>query len=60
MEAFKSQVSTLANFLKKGVVKETGWQHMPNVHETVVMMLAASSLGAIFSSASPILGLMAC
>ena len=54
----KLQVSTLANFLKKeGVVKgDRVAAYMPNVPETVVMMLATSSLGAIFSTASPDFG----
>ncbi|MDC0969299.1 acetoacetate--CoA ligase [Alphaproteobacteria bacterium] len=55
----KSQVSSLANFLKKeGVVKgDRVAAYMPNVPETVIMMLAASSIGAIFSSASPDFGI---
>ena len=54
----KSQVASLANFLKKeGVVKgDRVAAYMPNMPETVVMMLATSSLGAIFSSASPDFG----
>jgi acetoacetyl-CoA synthetase len=54
----KSQVASLANFLKKeGVVKgDRIAAYMPNVPETVIMMLAASSMGAIFSSASPDFG----
>src|SRR5210317_1970773 len=54
----KSQVSSLANFLKKeGVVKgDRIAAYMPNVPETIIMMLAASSIGAIFSSASPDFG----
>ena len=54
----KSQVSSLANFLKKeGIVKgDRVVAYMPNMPETVIMMLAASSLGAIFSSASPDFG----
>jgi acetoacetyl-CoA synthetase len=54
----KSQVASLANFLKKeGVVKgDRVVAYMPNVPETVIMMLAASSIGAIFSSASPDFG----
>ena len=49
---------SLANFLKKqGVVKgDRIAAYMPNVPETVIMMLAASSIGAIFSSASPDFG----
>jgi len=54
----KSQVASLANFLKKeGVVKgDRIAAYMPNVPETVIMMLATSSIGAIFSSASPDFG----
>ena len=54
----KSQVTSLANFLKKeGVVKgDRVAAYMPNVPETVIMMLATSSIGAIFSSASPDFG----
>ena len=54
----KYQVASLANYLKKeGVVKgDRVAAYMPNVPETVIMMLATSSLGAIFSSASPDFG----
>ena len=54
----KVQVATLANFLKKqGVVKgDRIAAYMPNMPETVIVMLAASSLGAVFSSASPDFG----
>ena len=54
----KTQVATLANFLKKeGVVKgDRVAAYMPNMPETVIMMLATSSIGAIFSSASPDFG----
>ncbi|MDA7579193.1 acetoacetate--CoA ligase [Alphaproteobacteria bacterium] len=54
----KVQVATLANFLKKqGVVKgDRIAAFMPNMPETVIIMLAASSLGAVFSSASPDFG----
>jgi acetoacetyl-CoA synthetase len=54
----KSQVASLTYFLKKeGVVKgDRVVAYMPNVPETVIMMLAASSIGAIFSSASPDFG----
>ena len=54
----KLQVSSLANFLKKeGVVKgDRVAAYMPNMPETVIMMLATSSIGAIFSSASPDFG----
>lgn len=54
----KVQVAALANFLKKqGVVKgDRVAAYMPNMPETVIMMLATSSIGAIFSSASPDFG----
>ncbi len=54
----KLQVATLANFLrKKGVVKgDRVAAYMPNMPETVIIMLATSSIGAIFSSASPDFG----
>jgi acetoacetyl-CoA synthetase len=54
----KSQVASLADFLKKeGVVKgDRVAAYMPNMPETVIMMLATSSIGAIFSSASPDFG----
>ena len=54
----KIQVATLANFLRKqGVVKgDRVAAYMPNMPETVIMMLASSSIGAIFSSASPDFG----
>ncbi len=54
----KAQVSTLANFMKKqGVAKgDRVAAYMPNMPETVIMMLATSSIGAIFSSASPDFG----
>jgi acetoacetyl-CoA synthetase len=58
-DELKTQVSTLANFLKKqGVVKgDRIAAYMPNMPETVIIMLAASSLGAVFSSASPDFGI---
>ncbi len=54
----KAQVTALANFMKKyGVVKgDRVAAYMPNMPETVIMMLATSSIGAIFSSASPDFG----
>ena len=54
----KVQVAALANFLKKqGVAKgDRVAAYMPNMPETVIMMLATSSIGAIFSSASPDFG----
>ena len=57
-EELNVQVATLAKFLKEsGVIKgDRVAAYMPNMPETVVMMLATSSLGAIFSSASPDFG----
>ncbi|MDA9657529.1 acetoacetate--CoA ligase [Alphaproteobacteria bacterium] len=54
----KYQVANLAKYLKKqGVVKgDRVAAYMPNMPETVTMMLATSSIGAIFSSASPDFG----
>ncbi len=54
----KVQVAALANFLKKqGISKgDRIAAYMPNMPETVIMMLATSSIGAIFSSASPDFG----
>ncbi len=54
----KTQAAALANFLKdEGVVKgDRVAAYMPNMPETVIMMLATSSIGAIFSSASPDFG----
>ena len=54
----KTQASALANVLKdEGVVKgDRVAAYMPNMPETVIMMLATSSIGAIFSSASPDFG----
>ena len=54
----KIQVATLANFLRKqGVVKgDRVAAYIPNMPETVTMMLATSSIGGIFSSASPDFG----
>ena len=54
----KFQVASIANFLKKnGITKgDRVVAYMPNMPETVVMMLASSSLGAVFSSASPDFG----
>ena len=58
MERVKVQVAALANFLKiQGVTKgDRVAAYMPNMPETVIMMLATSSIGAIFSSASPDFG----
>ena len=54
----KVQVAALANFLKmQGVTKgDRVAAYMPNMPETVITMLATSSIGAIFSSASPDFG----
>ena len=54
----KTEVSALANFMKKqGIAKgDRVAAYMPNMPETVIMMLATSSIGAIFSSASPDFG----
>ena len=54
----KVQVAALANFLKQqGISKgDRVTAYMPNMPETVIMMLATSSIGAIFSSASPDFG----
>ncbi len=54
----KSQVAALANFMRKqGVAKgDRVAAYMPNMPEAVIMMLATSSIGAIFSSASPDFG----
>ncbi len=54
----KAEVAALANFLKiQGVSKgDRVAAYMPNMSETVVIMLATSAIGAIFSSASPDFG----
>ena len=54
----KAQVAALANFLKiQGVTKgDRVAGYMPNMPETVIIMLATSAIGAIFSSASPDFG----
>ena len=54
----KVQVASIAKFLKEnGVSKgDRVAAYMPNMPETVIMMLATSSLGAVFSSASPDFG----
>jgi len=53
-----NQVSSLASFLiSSGISKgDRVAAFMPNLPETVIMMLATSSIGAIFSSASPDFG----
>ena len=54
----RGQVTILAHFLRQQGVKKGDRvaAYMPNMPETVTMMLAASSIGAIFSSASPDFG----
>ncbi len=54
----QNQVAAIAKFLKtQGVTKgDRVAAYMPNMPETVIMMLATSSIGAIFSSASPDFG----
>ena len=54
----KSQVASLANFLKKeGVVKgDRVAAYMPNCIETVEAFLATTSIGGIWSSCSPDFG----
>ena len=54
----KIQVASMASFLKNsGVTKgDRVAAFMPNMPETVIMMLASSSIGAVFSSASPDFG----
>ena len=57
-QGLRDQVSRLAAFLKaKGVGEgDRVAGYLPNVPETIVAMLAAVSLGAIWSSASPDFG----
>ena len=54
----RNQVSAVANFLKKKGIKSGDRiaVYLPNMPETIIVMLAASSIGAIFSSASPDFG----
>ncbi len=54
----KNQVAAVANyFKKKGINKgDRVAAYLPNVPETIIVMLASSSIGAIFSSASPDFG----
>ncbi len=54
----KNQVASVANYFKKKGVKKGDRiaAYLPNVPETIVVMLASSSIGAIFSSASPDFG----
>ncbi|MDC1260984.1 acetoacetate--CoA ligase [Pseudomonadota bacterium] len=57
-EDIKIQVAAMASFLKNsGITKgDRIAAFMPNMPETVIMMLASSSIGAVFSSASPDFG----
>ena len=54
----KNQVAAVANYFKKKGIKKGDRvaAYLPNVPETIVVMLASSSIGAIFSSASPDFG----
>ena len=54
----KIQVSAVVNFLKKKGIKKGDRiaAYLPNIPETIVTMLACSTIGAIFSSASPDFG----
>jgi len=57
-EALYDRVSVWQQALQKAGVK-TGYRvaaYMPNMPETIIAMLAASSLGAVWSSASPDFG----
>ena len=52
------QVLSVSNFFKSIGIKKNDRiaAYLPNIPETVIVMLAAASLGAIFSSASPDFG----
>ena len=54
----RNQVSAVANYLKKKGVKsgDRVAVYLPNMPETIIVMLATASIGAIFSSASPDFG----
>ncbi len=54
----RNQVSAVANYLKKKGVKvgDRVAAYLPNMPETIIVMLATASIGAIFSSASPDFG----
>ena len=58
MERIKSSSGCFSKFFKiQGVTKgDRVVAYMPNMSETVIVMLATSSIGAIFSSASPDFG----
>ena len=55
----RNEVSAVANYLKKKGVKsgDRVAAYLPNMPETIVVMLATASIGAIFSSASPDFGI---
>ena len=52
------QVLSVSNFFKSIGVKKNDRiaAYLPNIPETVIVMLASASLGAVFSSASPDFG----
>ncbi len=54
----RNQVSAVANYLKKKGIKsgDRVAAYLPNMPETIIVMLATASIGAIFSSASPDFG----
>ena len=54
----RNQVATVTNyFVKRGVKKgDRVAAYLPNIPETIIVMLASASIGAIFSSASPDFG----
>ncbi len=54
----KNQVAAVANYFKRKGIKEGDRvaAYLPNIPETIIVMLASSSIGAIFSSASPDFG----
>ncbi len=54
----KNQVAAVTNYFKKKGIKKGDRvaAYLPNVPETIIVMLASSSIGAIFSSASPDFG----
>ena len=54
----KNQVAAVANYFKKKGIKKGDRiaAYLPNIPETIIVMLASSSIGAIFSSASPDFG----
>ena len=54
----RNQVASVVNFFIKNGVKKGDRiaAYLPNIPETIVIMLASSAIGAIFSSASPDFG----